>query len=193
MAEFWYRLVTPSKRHCLAKLTLYMHICHVCDGLYASWRVKATLRYRFKTLDRKPRPRSQSYIGIMSHARPILFQLHHATRPILVKLHHATRSCLKFRNYQRSLFKAKNFPTRLVPFFSIHLVIRVVRDYSLPSLYIIENNLTCNPKKPICKCRTVIVVGSYQTSLILYLVSLHFAPPIAFLIEKFLIYLLNYS
>ena len=40
-----------------------MHICHVCDGLYASWRVKATLRYRFKTLDRKPRPRSQSYIG----------------------------------------------------------------------------------------------------------------------------------
>ena len=63
MAEFWYRLVTPRKRHCLAKLTLYVHICHVCDGLYASWRVKATLRYRFKTLDRKPRPRSQSYIG----------------------------------------------------------------------------------------------------------------------------------
>ena len=60
MAEFWYRLATPSKRHCLAKLTLYVH---VCDGLYASWRVKATLRYRFKTLDRKPRPRSQSYIG----------------------------------------------------------------------------------------------------------------------------------
>ena len=28
---------------------------------YASWRVKATLRYCFKTLDRKPRPRSQSY------------------------------------------------------------------------------------------------------------------------------------
>ena len=63
MAEFWYRLVTPRKRHCLAKLTLYMHIGHVCDGLYASWRVKATLRYRFRTLDRKPRPRSQSYIG----------------------------------------------------------------------------------------------------------------------------------
>ena len=42
----------PSKRHRLAKLTLYVHICHVCDGLYASWRVKATLRYRFKTLDR---------------------------------------------------------------------------------------------------------------------------------------------
>ena len=40
-----------------------MHICHVCDGLYASRRVKATLRYRFKTLNRKPRPRSQSYIG----------------------------------------------------------------------------------------------------------------------------------
>ena len=63
MAELWYRLVTPRKRHCLAKLTLYVHICYVCDGLYASWRVKATLRYRFKTLDRKPRPRSQSYIG----------------------------------------------------------------------------------------------------------------------------------
>ena len=63
MAEFWYRLVTPRKRHCLAKFTLYVHICHVCDGLYASSRVKATLRYRFKTLDRKPRPRSQSYIG----------------------------------------------------------------------------------------------------------------------------------
>ena len=63
MAEFWYRLVTPSKRHCLVKLTLYVHICHVCDGLYASWRVKATLRYCFKTLDQKPRPRSQSYIG----------------------------------------------------------------------------------------------------------------------------------
>ena len=48
-------------------LTLYVHICHVCDGLYASWRVKATLRYHFKTIDRKPRPlklvRSQSYIG----------------------------------------------------------------------------------------------------------------------------------
>ena len=42
MAEFWYRLVTPRKRHCLVKLTLYVHICHVCDGLYASWRVKAT-------------------------------------------------------------------------------------------------------------------------------------------------------
>ena len=63
MAEFWYQLVTPRKRHCLAKLTLYVYICHVCDGLYANWRVKATLRYRFKTLDRKPRPRSQSYIG----------------------------------------------------------------------------------------------------------------------------------
>ena len=67
MAEFWYRLVTPRKRHCLAKLTLYVHICHVCDGLYASWRVMAMLRYRFKTLDRNPRPlkpiRSQSYIG----------------------------------------------------------------------------------------------------------------------------------
>ena len=63
MAEFWYRLVTSRKRHCFAKLTLYMHICHVCDGLYARWRVKATLRYHFKTLDRKPRPRSQSYIG----------------------------------------------------------------------------------------------------------------------------------
>ena len=63
MAEFWYRLVTPRKRHCLAKLTLYVHICHVCDGLYARWRVKATLRYHFKTLDQKPRPRSQSYIG----------------------------------------------------------------------------------------------------------------------------------
>ena len=62
MAEFWYQLVTPRKWHCLAKLTLYVHICHVCDGLYASWRVKATLLYRFKTLDRKPRPRSQSYI-----------------------------------------------------------------------------------------------------------------------------------
>ena len=34
MADFWYRLVTPSKRHCFAKLTLYVHICHVCDGLY---------------------------------------------------------------------------------------------------------------------------------------------------------------
>ena len=63
MADFWYRLVTPSKRHCFAKLTLYVHICHVCDGLYASWRVKATPRYRFITLVRKPRPRSQSYIG----------------------------------------------------------------------------------------------------------------------------------
>ena len=63
MAEFWYRLVTPRKRHCLARLTLYVHICHVCDGLYASRRVKATRRYRFKTLDRKPRPRSQSYKG----------------------------------------------------------------------------------------------------------------------------------
>ena len=63
MAEFWYRLVNPRKRHCLAKLTLYVRICHVCDGLYASWRVMATLRYRIKTLDRKPRPRSQSYIG----------------------------------------------------------------------------------------------------------------------------------
>ena len=29
------------KRHCLAKLTLYEHICHVSDGLYASWRVKS--------------------------------------------------------------------------------------------------------------------------------------------------------
>ena len=48
--------LSPRKRHCLAKLTLYVHICHVCDGLYASWRVKTTLRYRFKTLDRKPRP-----------------------------------------------------------------------------------------------------------------------------------------
>ena len=63
MAEFWYQLVTRSKRNCLAKLTLYVHICHVCDGLYASWRVYQTLRYRFKTLDRKPRPQSQSYIG----------------------------------------------------------------------------------------------------------------------------------
>ena len=61
------RLVAQGKLHCLAKLTVYVHIRHVCDGLYASWRVKATLRYRFKTLDRKPRPpkpiRSQSYIG----------------------------------------------------------------------------------------------------------------------------------
>ena len=39
MAEFLKRLVTPRKRNCLAKLTLYVHICHVCDGLYASWRV----------------------------------------------------------------------------------------------------------------------------------------------------------
>ena len=61
------RLVAQGKLHCLAKLTLYVHICYVCDRLYTSWRVKATLRYRFKTLDRKPRPpkpiRSQSYIG----------------------------------------------------------------------------------------------------------------------------------
>ena len=27
-----YRLVTPRKRHCLAKLTFNVHICHVCDG-----------------------------------------------------------------------------------------------------------------------------------------------------------------
>ena len=52
-----------GKRHCLAKFTLYVHICHVCDGLCTSWRAKAMLRYRFKKLDRKPRPRSQSYIG----------------------------------------------------------------------------------------------------------------------------------
>ena len=42
------RLVAEGKLHCLAKLTLYVHICYVCDGLYTSWRVKATLRYRFK-------------------------------------------------------------------------------------------------------------------------------------------------
>ena len=61
------RLVAQGKLHCLAKLTVYVHICYVCDRLYTSWRVKATLRYRFKTLDRKPRPpkpiRRQSYIG----------------------------------------------------------------------------------------------------------------------------------
>ena len=57
------RLVALGKRHCLAKLTLYVHIGHVFDGLYASWRVKATLRYRFKKLYLKQRPQSQSYIG----------------------------------------------------------------------------------------------------------------------------------
>ena len=68
MAEFRRLLVVQGKLHCLAKLTLYVHISHVCDGLYyTSWRVKATLRYRFKTLDPKPRSpkqiRRQSYIG----------------------------------------------------------------------------------------------------------------------------------
>ena len=62
MAEFWYglhlSLHVNGTVDCLAKLTLYVHICHVFDGLYASGRVKATLRYRFKTLDRKPRPRT---------------------------------------------------------------------------------------------------------------------------------------
>ena len=61
------RLVAQGELHCLAMLTLYVHICYVCDGLNTSWRVKATLRYRFKTLDRKPHPskpiRSQSYVG----------------------------------------------------------------------------------------------------------------------------------
>ena len=49
---------------------------------------------------------------LMSHARPNIGSITHATRPILVQLHHATRSSLKaseFRNYQRSLFKAKTF------------------------------------------------------------------------------------
>ena len=69
------------KRHCLAKLTLYVHICHVCDGLYASWRVKATLRYRFKTLDRKPRPRSQSYIGSTTVGPDTPHSTYHQTSP----------------------------------------------------------------------------------------------------------------
>ena len=67
IAEFRRRLVAQGNLHCLAKLTLYVHISHVCDGLYTSWPVKAMLRYRFKTLDPIPRPpnqiRSQSYIG----------------------------------------------------------------------------------------------------------------------------------
>ena len=46
------RLVAQGKLHCLAKLTLlYVYICYVCDRLYTSWRVKATLRYRFNSLD----------------------------------------------------------------------------------------------------------------------------------------------
>ena len=36
----------------------------VVDRIYTSGRVEATLRYRFKTPDRKPRPRSQSYVGM---------------------------------------------------------------------------------------------------------------------------------
>ena len=67
MAEFRRLLVAQGKLHYLAKLTLYVHISHVCDRLYTSSGVKATLRYRFKTLDPKPRPpkqiRRQSYIG----------------------------------------------------------------------------------------------------------------------------------
>ena len=63
MAEFWCRLVAPHKWHCLANLMLYVHICHIFDGLYVNWRVKAMLHYHFKMLDRKPRPQSQSYIG----------------------------------------------------------------------------------------------------------------------------------
>ena len=65
----------------------------------------------------------------------------------------------------------------------------LVGSYNSPAV------LNLQMKKPICKCRTVIVVGSYQTSFnILYLVSLLFAPPIlrttiTFSIEKFLIYL----
>ena len=87
------------------------------------------------------------YIYI-SHARPILVQLHHATRPILVHLHHATRSSLKvseFRNYQRSLFSAKNFHARLVLFFSIDLVIRVVRGI-----------IVCRPARPCIENKLVI-------------------------------------
>ena len=42
-------------------------VMFVMDYMRAAWRVKATLRYRFKTLDRKPHPlkpiRSQSYTG----------------------------------------------------------------------------------------------------------------------------------
>ena len=49
--------------------------------------------------------------------------------------------------------------------------------------------LNLQTKKPICKCRTVIVVGSYQTSLyhtVPYLVSLLFAPPILHTTNQFL-------
>ena len=44
--------------------------------------------------------------------------------------------------------------------------------------------LNLQMKKPICKCRTVIVVGSYLTSL--YFVSLLFAPPILHTTNHFL-------
>ena len=52
---------------------LYVHIGSVFDRLYASERVEATHRNRFKTLDRKLRPRSQSYIGLTSVGRPSLY------------------------------------------------------------------------------------------------------------------------
>ena len=89
MADFWYRLVTPRKRHCLAKLTLYVHVCHVCD---TSWRVKATLRYCFKTLDRKPRPRSQSYIGPTT-VGPVWDVIRAKTTPHIVYDAHHTQNC----------------------------------------------------------------------------------------------------
>ena len=54
MAEFLY---------CLAKLTLYVHICHACDGLYGEGNASLLfLNAQSKTTPTKP-IRSQSYIG----------------------------------------------------------------------------------------------------------------------------------
>ena len=51
------------------------------------------------------------------------------------KFSKAKTSEFRIGTIQRSLYKVKNFNTILVTIFSIDLVIRVVRGYSLQSLY----------------------------------------------------------
>ena len=78
----------------LTMCMLHVHICCVFDRLYVSERVEVTLHYRYKPLDQKPRPQSQSYIGptsvgpsgpkIPEHTTSLLNDLQMSTEPPLL-------------------------------------------------------------------------------------------------------------